>query len=157
MSAFSNHLQRTGMLVTKLYAVLPGHIRGGGALTPTFEELKLWFSNPDNARKFFGNFETDENGCHLWKGPFWQSGHGRYVFDGTNTRTHRLRWIWERGRDIPQDLCIRHLLCKNKGCGNPAHLIGGTWSENNDDEKFIHGRPMAFGPGHDSGGEPGKR
>jgi hypothetical protein len=123
-------------------------------VTPTFEEMKLWFADPDHERQFFGNFEIKENGCHLWKGPFWSSGHGRYVFDGSNNRTHRLRWIWERGRDIPEGMCLRHVLCKDKACGNPAHLVGGSWSENNDDEKFIHGRPMAFGPGHDTGGEP---
>lgn len=130
-------------------------------MTPTFEEMKLWFADPDHCRRFFGNFQIEGNGCHVWLGPFWDRGHGRYSFDGQNVRTHRLRWIWTRGRDIPDGICLRHVLCNNKACGNPAHLIGGSWSgswsENDDDERFIHGQPMAFGPGHITGGEPGKR
>jgi hypothetical protein len=129
----------------------------GEAVTPTFELLKLWFSDPELKRQFFGNFEIQDNGCHLWLGPFWERGHGRYVFDGENTRTHRLRWIWSRQNDIPEGIYIRHLLCNNKRCGNPAHLVGGSWRDNAEDEQFIHGRPMAFGPGHITGGEPGTR
>jgi hypothetical protein len=127
-------------------------------VTPTYELLKLWFSDPNRVRAFFGNFEIQENGCQLWMGPFFERGHGRYVFDGQNVRTHRLRWIWSRGKDIPDCIYLRHVLCNNKACGNPAHLIGGdTWWENADDEKFIHGDPMAFGSGYITGGEPGTR
>lgn len=127
-------------------------------MTPTFEEMKLWFADPAHRLKFFGNFRIEENGCHVWLGPFWDRGHGRYQFDGQGVRAHRLRWIWTRGKDIPDGICLRHFACKNKACGNPAHLIGGTREENNDDEKFIHGSVlMAFGPGHITGGEPGTR
>lgn len=111
----------------------------------------MWFANPDHVRGFFGNWEIQANGCHLWLGPFWERGHGRYVFNGENTRTHRLRWIWSRGADIDEGIRIRHLMCNNKACGNPAHLIGGTWQENNDDEKFIHGVRPRFRDGRRAG------
>ncbi len=124
-------------------------------MTPIFEHVKLWFANPVNARQFFGNFEIQANGCQLWMGPFFDGGHGLYTFDGEHVRVHRLRWIWRRGVDVPDDICIRHWACANKACGNPAHLIGGTWTENREDQMFLDGPPMAFGPGHDTGGEPG--
>jgi len=54
-------------------------------------------------------------------------------------------------------MVVRHLMCNNKACGNPAHLLVGDRQENNEDEYFIHGHPMAFGPGYETGGEPGKR
>ena len=124
-------------------------------MTPTIEHVKLWFADLAKARRFFGNFEIQENGCQLWMGPFFESGHGRYKFDGSDVRVHRVRWICRRAMDLPVDICLRHFMCRNPACGNPAHLIGGTWQENRDDQMFLDGPPMAFGPGHDTGGEPG--
>jgi hypothetical protein len=34
-------------------------------------------------------------------------------------------------------------------------VVGADWIDNREDQIFIDGRPMAFGPGHDTGGEPG--
>lgn len=128
-------------------------------MTPTYEQVKLWFADPVNVRKFFGNFEAQESGCQLWMGPFFDGGHGLYTFDGQHVRAHRLRWIIRREADLPDDICIRHWACANKACGNPAHLVGGTWNDNREDQYFIDGDRknvfMAFGPGHDTGGEPG--
>jgi len=45
-------------------------------MTPTTEQVKLWFAEPDRKLKFLGNFELHENGCQLWMGPFFDSGHG---------------------------------------------------------------------------------
>jgi hypothetical protein len=47
-------------------------------------------------------------------------------------------WILERQRDIPSWMKIRHLMCNNKWCCNPAHVVGGTHRENNEDEVFVH-------------------
>ncbi len=66
-------------------------------MTPTFEHAKLWFANRDNRLKFFGNFDLLDNGCQLWRGPFFEGGHGRYRFDGEDCRVHRLRWVLRRG------------------------------------------------------------
>lgn len=66
----------------------PARRRG---MTPTIEHCKLWFADPANARKFFGNFDIQENGCQLWRGPFFEGGHGLYTFDGAHVRVHRLR------------------------------------------------------------------
>lgn len=128
-------------------------------MTPTFEHAKLWFANRDNLLKFFGNFDLHDDGCQLWRGPFFEGGHGRYRFDGEDCRVHRLRWILSRGADLSPEVCLRHLMCRKAACGNPRHCIGGDWIENREDEDFIDGDLkdvfFAFGPGHDTGGEPG--
>jgi len=124
-----------------------------------YAALLQWFSNPDNAARFWENWSVGhENGCHLWLGPFWEDGHGRFSMDGSNTRTHRVRYILARESDMfPEAPFVSHLLCKNPACGNPRHLAGGDRKDNAEDEQFVHGVPMGFGPGHDTGGEPGKK
>ena len=128
-------------------------------MTPTLEHIKLWFAHRDNLLKFLGNFDLQENGCQLWRGPFFESGHGRYRFDGKDCRVHRVRWARSRGADLSPDICLRHVMCHNPACGNPRHCIGGDWNDNRDDQVYLDGdlkgRYMAFGPGHDTGGEPG--
>ncbi len=124
----------------------------------TFELLQEWFGDlkkgTERKLKFFGNFEHRPNGCQLWKGPFWDQGYGRYIVLRENQRVHRIRWIWAREQSISNGLWVRHFFCDQKACANPAHLILGTEAENGDDDELIHGGPIAFGPGFETGGEP---
>ncbi len=63
-------------------------------------------------------------GCWLWMGGFARSGYGILVLDGAKhrqLRAHRYSWMLFRG-DLPDDLVIRHYVCANKACVNPAHL-----------------------------------
>jgi hypothetical protein len=124
----------------------------------TYEILQEWFGDLEHGEErtldFFGNFEKTQNGCQLWKGPFWESGHGRYTIFRHHVRIHRVRWVWEKKQAIPAGLCVRHFFCDQKPCGNPEHLIPGTNSENGDDDELIHGGSIAFGPGYETGGEP---
>lgn len=123
-----------------------------------YELLEEWFRDPkcgeERTQEFFGNFEQKPDGCQLWKGPFWEKGHGRYIISRKNVRVHRVRWVWEKKQAIPTGLFVRHFLCDEKACGNPAHLIPGTEPENGDDDELIHGGPISFGPGFETGGEP---
>jgi hypothetical protein len=106
-------------------------------MTPTYEQAKLWF-NPLRAARFWGRVDKREDGCWIWTGALTDSGHGRYDFDGDIVRVHRITWMLARQRDIPDALVIRHLLCDNKPCCNPAHLVGGTQGENVMDMWLIH-------------------
>lgn len=124
----------------------------------TYELLQEWFGDLKKGEEcrldFFGNFERRPNGCELWKGPFWDQGYGRYKVFRENRRVHRICWVWEKKQSIPAGLWVRHFMCDQKACANPAHLLLGNEPENGDDDELIHGGPIAFGPGFETGGEP---
>jgi len=105
-------------------------------MTPTYEHCKLWF-NPVRLLKFWRKVDKRADGCWIWTGSLTDSGHGRYDFDGDSVRVHRLTWVMARERDIPDDMVIRHLMCENKPCCNPSHLVGGSYGENNQD-RVLH-------------------
>ena len=107
-------------------------------MTPSCEEVELWFT-PERAASFWAKVNTQRpDGCWEWTGAKTDSGHGQYfMLDGT-VRVHRLTWILARQTDIPDWMKIRHLMCDHKWCCNPAHLVGGTYGENNQDRVFIH-------------------
>jgi hypothetical protein len=106
-------------------------------MTPTFEMLKLWFT-PVRETRFWRKVDKRSDGCWLWTGSLTDSGHGRYDFDGETVRVHRLTWILARQRDIPDWMVIRHFMCHNERCCNPAHLVGGTQGENVRDIWLVH-------------------
>src|ERR1700686_5247571 len=103
-------------------------------MTPTYEQVKLWF-NPVRLMRFWAKVNKRPDGCWIWTGALTDTGHGRHDFDGDTVRVHRLTWVMERQRDIPEMLgdkpfVVRHLMCDNEPCCNPAHLVGGTQGEN---------------------------
>jgi len=106
-------------------------------MTPTFEMLKLWFT-PEREARFWRMVDKRSDGCWLWTGALTDTGHGQCKVLGGIVRVHRLTWILARQADIPDDLVIRHLMCNNRRCCNPAHLVGGTQGENVADIKLIH-------------------
>ena len=117
-------------------------------MTPTYEYLKLWFT-PAREARFWRKVDKRADGCWVWTGSLTESGHGRYDIDGAVTRVHRLTWILARERDIPEmviwkgelkPLVIRHLMCDNEACCNPAHLVGGAQGENVADIWLLHKR-----------------
>lgn len=116
-------------------------------MTPSYEQARLWFT-PAREVRFWRKVEKTADGCWLWNGAKKESGHGQIDFDGHNIRVHRLTWLLARKRDIPEFICdsqgeyvafvVRHFMCDRKNCCNPAHLVGGTQSENLEDGKMIH-------------------
>jgi hypothetical protein len=106
-------------------------------MTPTYEQAKQWFT-PLRELRFWRKVDKTPEGCWLWRGALTDTGHGACDFDGDSVRVHRLTWILARQRDIPEGLVIRHLMCDNKPCCNPAHVVGGTQGENVNDIWLIH-------------------
>lgn len=106
-------------------------------MTPTYEEARLWFT-PEREARFCQMIDKRSDGCWMWTGALTDTGHGQYRMLGSIVRVHRLTWILARQMDIPDWMVVRHLMCDNKPCCNPTHLVGGTKGENNQDRVFIH-------------------
>lgn len=66
--------------------------------------------------------------CWEWRRGRLASGYGQ-ARSRKNHKAHRLAWCLANGRDIADDLVIRHA-CDNPPCCNPAHLVPGTHADN---------------------------
>jgi hypothetical protein len=67
----------------------------------------------------------------LWRGPRWTQGYGQIKASGQRYRAHRVSYILHVG-PIPDGLIIRHS-CDTPPCCQPAHLLTGTYGDNNRD------------------------
>lgn len=86
---------------------------------------------PLNGRRNSPGWIVQENGCQVWTGETNSKGYGRAGIGGPRRcrrQAHILRYEAEIG-PVPEGLQLDHL-CRNRLCGNPAHLQPVTCREN---------------------------
>lgn len=70
--------------------------------------------------------------CWEWKRSRLPRGYGRFRQPTGHEYAHRVAWRLTNG-PIPDGMVVRHYVCDNPPCCNPAHLRLGTQGDNNDD------------------------
>lgn len=81
---------------------------------------------------------SNPDGCWLWLGAVAPSGYPNFWLNGTNVGAHRVALELKLGRPIGPGLVARHT-CDVRACVRPAHLIEGTYLDNERD-KHARGR-----------------
>lgn len=89
-------------------------------------------------RKLRGHVERrGTQDCWLWTGRRNDAGYGviTITFGGRSCLicAHQLAYLLDRGSLPEPPLLIRHALCGERACCNPAHLAAGTYRDNADD------------------------
>ncbi len=97
--------------------------------------------------RFWSRLQQCANGCIEWTGGKNRTGYGQLSVNGTTVQTHCLAWMLVHG-PIPKGGHIRHFVCDNPPCCNPAHLKLGTRQDNMDDlvRKNQRRRECSHGP-----------
>lgn len=70
--------------------------------------------------------------CWPWIGDFGTRGYGQINVDGDNVGAHRIAFWLATGESI-NGFVVRHYVCDNPPCCNPAHLKRGTQQDNVED------------------------
>lgn len=67
--------------------------------------------------------------CWPWLGHVEENGYGRFYLKGRMMWAHRAAYILFVG-PVPSGAMVRHLVCDNPPCCNPAHLAPGSHLQN---------------------------
>ncbi len=70
-----------------------------------------------------------ERGCLEWTGYHDAKGYGKFGVGRKSVGAHRVAWELVNG-PIPAGLFVRHFVCDNPRCCNPAHFRLGTVADN---------------------------
>lgn len=70
-----------------------------------------------------------ENSCWEFRGSLTRGGYGEFAHGGRRMGAHRAAWEVTNG-PIPEGMAVRHKVCDNPPCCNPAHLRLGTHERN---------------------------
>lgn len=94
-------------------------------------ELFLLMKNPPRLTDWgrfveYANMKDWKN-CWEWAGSIDKDGYGE--FSGTYNKAHRVIAQWLYGL-FPRNIVIDHLVCSNRCCVNPLHLLPCTSREN---------------------------
>ncbi len=81
-------------------------------------------------KRFWSKFWKTDN-CWLWTGKVSNKGYGLVSHLHTYWNVHRMSWTLTNG-PIPNGLIVMHK-CDNPICGNPEHLVLGTYQDNTRD------------------------
>jgi len=68
--------------------------------------------------------------CWPWTASKKGDGYGQIMVDGQPIKAHRVAWILTHGPIPPETPVVRHVVCRNRLCCNPAHLAVGTQADN---------------------------
>lgn len=81
-------------------------------------DIKVW-------ERFWANLKvTGWANCWEWQGTrFSVSGYGRFQLENRSNGAHRLMATWAYGNPINRNIVVDHIVCGNRKCCNPLHLI----------------------------------
>lgn len=107
-----------------------GRYAPGARLRPEARVIAEFWANVDRS--------GGPDACWPWTAGRTSRGYGRAWYTGKTRQAHRLAWLFS-GFPLSVDEMLRHQVCDNPPCCNPAHLAPGTHLDNMRDMRE-HGR-----------------
>jgi hypothetical protein len=92
------------------------------------------------AEEFWGHVQRGSDAeCWPWLGYKNANGYGWLHFAGRTQYAHRVAYQLATGQELAPEQILRHYVCDNPACVNPAHLAPGSQQDNRAD-CVAHGR-----------------